>query len=306
LSPVPVDLTEIVRNLAKMLVRLLGEPVALRLEPSQEPLPILADVAMIEQVLVNLAVNARDAMPDGGTLVIRTRRERRDHVPKPAGTPLSPGEYAVLEVIDTGTGIPANVLPHLFEPFFTTKEVGRGTGLGLATSLGIVQQHRGWVEVESPPGRGATLRVLLPITATTRSAEDLAPAVTAGETSGATILLVEDEPAVRRSAARILERAGYVVLEAGGGEEALRLWGTYRERIDLLLSDLVMPAPWSGRVLAARMRSERPDLRMAFMSGYDPMTALQGGGGSTPVEKYLQKPFTAASLLAHVRSQLPD
>ena len=306
LSPVPVDLTEIVRNLAKMLVRLLGEPVALRLEPSPEPLPILADIAMIEQVLVNLAVNARDAMPGGGTLVIRTRRERRDHVPKSAGKLVTPGEYAVLEVIDTGSGIPANVLPHLFEPFFTTKAVGRGTGLGLATSLGIVQQHRGWVEVESPPGSGATLRVLLPITQATRPAEKLASVPTAGDTPTATILLVEDEPAVRRSAARILERAGYVVLEAGGGEEALGIWGTHRARIDLLLSDLVMPAPWSGRVLAARLRSDRPDLRMAFMSGYDPMTALQGGGSSPPVGKYLQKPFTAESLLAHVRSQLPD
>ena len=305
MMPAAVDLNEIVRNLAKMLLRLIGEPIALRLELSAEPLPILADAAMIEQVLVNLAVNARDAMPEGGTLVIHTRREHRDKVPEHAGASLSPGVFAVLEVADSGAGIPANVLPHVFEPFFTTKEVGRGTGLGLATSLGIVQQHRGWMEVESPPGAGATLRVLLPITQVPRPSLAAAPAAAASGNRGATILLVEDEPAVRRSAARILERAGYVVLEAGDGEEALRVWQAHREQIDLLLSDLVMPAPWPGRVLAARLRSERPGLPVAFMSGYDPMTAMKGSGDSAALEKYLQKPFTSESLLAYVRSQLP-
>jgi CheY-like chemotaxis protein len=288
-----------------MLGRLLGEPIALQLELAAESLPILADTAMIEQVLVNLAVNARDAMPGGGTLVIRTRSEQRDRVPEAVGAPLSPGAFAVLEVKDSGAGIPAYVLPHLFEPFYTTKEVGRGTGLGLATSLGIIQQHRGWMEVDSPPGVGATFRALLPITVIPRPTLESAPDAKAAAVSGATILLVEDELAVRRSAARILERAGYRVLEAGDGEEALRLWQTHHHRIDLLLSDLVMPSPWSGRVLAARLQSERPGLPVAFMSGYDPTTALQGGGGSTPVERCLQKPFTSESLLAHVRSHLP-
>jgi PAS domain S-box-containing protein len=299
----PVDLDAIVRNLAKMLVRLIGEHIALRLELSPEPLPILADSAMIEQVLVNLAVNARDAMPGGGVLTIRTRREQRAKVPEHGGARLAPGAFAALEVLDTGTGIPENVLPHLFEPFFTTKEIGRGTGLGLATSLGIVQQHQGWVEVESPPGAGATLRVLLPITEALQPSMKPAPAAKSGGAPGATILLVEDEPAVRRSAALLLARAGYVVYDAGDGEEALRLWQVHRERIDLLLSDLVMPAPWSGRVLAAKLRSERPGLPVAFMSGYDPTTALKGDDAST-VEKYLQKPFTSESLLAHVRSHL--
>ena len=304
MAPAAVDLNDIVRNLAKMLVRLLGEPVVLQLELSPELLPIFADAAMIEQVMVNLAVNARDAMPGGGTLVIRTRREQRDRVPGQTGAPLSPRVFAVLEVADTGTGIPASVLPHLFEPFFTTKEVGRGTGLGLATSHGIVQQHRGWMEVESPPGAGATLRVLLPITEAPLTSTQPAPPTMIGGGPRGTILLVEDEPAVRRSAARLLERAGYVVLEAADGEDALRLWQNHREKIDLLLSDLVMPAPWSGRVLAARLRSERPDLPVAFMSGYDPTTAMKGGGDSAIVEEYLQKPFTSESLLGHVRGHL--
>jgi PAS domain S-box-containing protein len=305
LSPTPVDLTEIVQNLARMLGRLLGEPIALKLELSAKPLPILADTAMIEQVLVNLAVNARDAMPGGGILIIRTYLERREKVPETAGAPLSPGAFAVLEVTDSGAGVPANVLPHLFEPFYTTKEVGRGTGLGLATSLGIVQQHRGWMEVASPPGAGATFRALLPITIIPRPSLEPTPGAKAVAVPGATILLVEDEPAVRRSAARILERAGYRVIEAGDGEEALKVWQIHHHRIDLLLSDLVMPSPWSGRVLAARLQSERPGLPVAFMSGYDPTTALQGSGGSATVEKYLQKPFTSESLLAHVRSHLP-
>jgi CheY-like chemotaxis protein len=256
-------------------------------------------------VLVNLCVNARDAMPRGGRLTIATRVGEFTEPARRGAPDCAPGCYAVLSVSDTGCGIDPAVQACLFEPFVTTKEPGRGTGLGLASVYGIVKQHRGWIEVDSAPGAGTTFRVLLPLD------RDPVPALTpsrprsdaAGGTE--TVLVVEDEASVRRLAIVSLKRFGYRVLEAGNGRDALALWKTHRDEIDLLFTDIVMPDGISGIELTRRLRDEKPGLKVILSSGYSAEIATQGLPADAGV-MLLSKPYTIGSLAETVRRCLDD
>ena len=266
LQPREVGLNGLVADLVRMLGRLLGEDVRLVTDLSPAAGAVRVDPGQLEQVVVNLCVNARDAMPRGGTLTVAT-----DAVARPApdaGADGPPGRYARLAVTDTGCGMTDAVRERVFEPFFTTKGVGEGSGLGLSTVLGIVEQSGGRVEVRTAPGAGSTFAVLLPRTSAAPAAEAEAPAPRPAAPRGReTVLLVEDEPAVRRLAAAVLRRAGYAVLEAGGAAEAAGAHARAAGAVALLLTDVVMPHQ-SGRELADRLTRADPGLRVLFMSGY--------------------------------------
>ncbi len=300
-----MNLNDVVRSSVRMLRRIIGEDVQLEEHLSPAPLLTHADSAMLDQVLLNLVVNARDAMPRGGRLVIRTGEltvRASEPLPHPDA---SPGDYVSLSVADNGCGIPPDVLPHIFEPFFTTKEAGKGTGLGLATVFGVVKQHEGWLEVESEPGRGTTFRIHLRACAPrapSRPAEAAEPEPRGGSE---TILVVEDEEQVRRLTRLILEQHGYRVLEAPRADAALRIWDEQQGRIDLLLTDVVMPGGMSGPELAASLRERAPRLPVLFSSGY---CAEMAGRDLVlrPGQTFLQKPATHQELLAMVRRALDD
>jgi len=301
-----VDLNDIVRNLARLLRRVLPESVQFQVAYAPAPLVVRADPSMVEQVLMNLVVNARDAMPNGGRLTIETwtvTLEASDLLNSPDAIP---GRYAGLQVRDTGGGITNDNLPHLFEPFFTTKEPGKGTGLGLSTVFGIAQQHRGVVRVDTTPGHGATFDFLVPLTseAITPTEERFLPPSTPTDTrTPATVLIVEDDPAVRRMLRRVLERDGLRVLTAETGREALDEWASYPAIIDLVLTDIVMPGGVSGIELARELRARTPTVRVVFTSGYDPE---QGGHGEL-IEtgiNFLPKPSSPQQIQRVVRSQL--
>jgi PAS domain S-box-containing protein len=303
MQPQDLDLNEIVTSLAKMLQRIIGEDVRLQLHLHPVPLIIHADAGMLDQVLMNLAVNARDAMSQGGRLLIETSEKTVDENIARLNPEAAPGRYACISVSDTGRGIPPEVLPRIFEPFFTTKEPGKGTGLGLATVYGIVKQHQGWLKVYSEPGRGANFQIFLP--ASTATVADLARAAARPKPRGGTetILLVEDEPAVRTLTRAILERKGYKVLEAANGAEALNVWQEHREAVSLLLTDLVMPGGMTGQQLARQIQVERPNLKVIFISGYSAEMAgreLQLRRG----ESFIQKPCAPDQLLETVRQCL--
>jgi PAS domain S-box-containing protein len=302
-QPEFLDMGAVVTEIEPMLRRLIGEHVVLRTSCEPVVWSVLADRGQIEQVLVNLAANARDAMPDGGTLTIETANAELDADYAASHVGASPGRYVALTVSDTGVGIDEDTRPHVFEPFFTTKPVGLGTGLGLATVYGIVKQSGGNVWVYSEPGRGASFRVYLP------AAHDatVAPArrdQAAGEDAGAeTVLVVEDEPAVRALAARILQLRGYRVVVADGGPEALRLCGDDGlSAVDLLITDVVMPH-MSGRQLADTLRARWPALKVLYMSGYTE-DAIVHHGVLEPGIDFLGKPFTARELARKVRATL--
>ncbi|MFO1488475.1 MAG: response regulator [Verrucomicrobiota bacterium] len=262
------DLNEIVGNLIKMLRRVIGENIALRWDPAAKIPKIKGDPGMLEQVIMNLAVNARDAMPKDGELCIKTEPVQISQASPAANPDVRTGEFICLTVRDNGSGIPPEVLPRIFEPFFTTKEVGKGTGLGLATVFGIVKQHHGWMEVESKVGQGTTFRIYLPGHARTAEAAAV-PAETPVIGKGTeTILLVEDEPSLRVLARRMLQGQGYTVYEATSGVEAQAVWREHGGKVDLLLTDMVMPDGITGRELAERLRAERPDLKVIYTSGY--------------------------------------
>ena len=300
-----LDVNEVIGDLARMLQRLLGEQIRLQLHFHPSPLIVRADRGMLDQVLMNLSVNARDAMSEGGVLRIETTAtEVGDEVLARLGDAV-PGPYVRLEVSDTGTGIPPEVLPRIFEPFFTTKEVGKGSGLGLATTFGIVKQHHGWIDVRSASGEGTCFQVYLPALTEARQptpAPSTRP-VPAGGTE--TILVVEDEPALLRVIRTGLEQHGYRVLEAGNGVEAERVWGRHGGQVDLLLTDVVMPQEIDGVELASRLRVHQPGLRVLYCSGYSEELA-----GLTlelhPRECFLQKPFTLEQLLETVRRCLDE
>ncbi len=295
LDPVLLDLSEVARGLVPMLDRLIGEDIAVeaRLEPE---LPnVLADAGQLEQVIVNLAVNARDAMPNGGTLTIETRTLYLDEEDGPA-------HYVCLSVSDTGTGIDREVLPHIFEPFFTTKTVGEGTGLGLASVHGAISQSGGYVRVYSEIGHGTVFKLFLP--ATTEKAAPL-PDPRAGEDrlGGAeTILVCEDEDSVRSLVERLLSRAGYRVLSADRPSEALAIVDAEPGRIDGLVSDVIMP-DMPGPELARRLQDLRPGLRTLFLSGYTADT-VHGRGNLPPGSAFLEKPFDRVTLLRTLRELL--
>lgn len=303
MQPRVLDLNSLLGNLLKMLGRLIGEHITLTLHESPQALWIEADPGMIEQVVTNLVVNARDAMPKGGELTLRSTLVTVDGRHLTAHPEARVGTFAVLTVSDNGTGMTDEVLKHAFEPFFTTKDIGKGTGLGLSTVYGIVQQHKGWVEVDTLPGLGSTFRIYLP-SHHSPQAEPASGAPPVPLSRGQeTILVVEDEPAVRELTVLTLERLGYNVLEAPNGQEALKVWQTQETPIQLLITDVVMPGGLSGVELAQKLRNAAPELKIILMSGYS--DEMIDAGGITPEGMlFVQKPFSPAMLAAKVRSLL--
>jgi signal transduction histidine kinase len=297
LQPAVIDLNALVKNLGRMLRRLIGEDLALATELAPDLGAVRADAGQVEQVLVNLAVNARDAMPEGGALTIRTM-----NVDMPASADLPDGRYVLVEVADTGIGMDAATLARVFEPFFTTKERGKGTGLGLATVYGIVRQSGGQITVTSTPGAGAVFRIHLPrVDAPVDAAREVRP-VTAPAAGNETILVAEDERMVRVLIRKVLEQAGYTVLVAGGGAEALQLAERHAGRIHLLVTDIVMPE-MNGRELARRLVEGRPDTKVLYLSGYAD-DAVERHGVLDPGTAFMQKPFTPSELARRVREVL--
>ncbi len=302
LRPTVLNLNDVVADLSMMLDRLLGEPVRLEIGYGRDLWPVLADLSQIEQVVINLAVNARDAMPGGGTLTIRTRNVPEGTAePGDDGTP--EGDAVLIEIEDVGTGMPQHVLDKIFEPFFTTKAMGEGTGLGLSTVYGIVKQTGGTLAVASQEGAGTTFRVYLPrATVEARPAEaprEAAAAPPTDLTGNATLLLVEDEEAIRTFAARALTAKGYRVLSAGSGLEAADIFAAEGDSIDLLLTDVIMPE-LDGPTLVKQIRAERPDLKVIFMSGYADGASVDDLGGA----QFLPKPFTLKALAEAVKKEL--
>jgi len=302
LQPRALDLNQTVIEMGKMLPRLIGEHIEYSFAPDPRLATVTADPGQIEQVILNLAVNARDAMPRGGKLAVCTANVTINEAEAVLRPPMVPGRFVLLSVNDTGHGMDEATKAHIFEPFFTTKEVGKGTGLGLATVYGIVKQSGGFIWVESVPGKGTTFEIYLPQaagTATAENSEENSPVTPAGSE---TVLVVEDEGGVRELACQFLRVKGYRVLEAGGGLEALAVSRSHPGAIHLLLSDVVMPR-MSGGELAVQLLATRPDLRVAFMSGYSEFS--RGDlGKEFPDAPMLQKPFSPTSLVDIVRQAL--
>jgi two-component system cell cycle sensor histidine kinase/response regulator CckA len=307
LAPQCLDLNSVVANLDKMLRRLIGEDIEVMNTLTPELWKVKADPGQIEQVLVNLAVNARDAMPGGGQLRIETAnttitaQTARDYDP-----PMPSGDYVMLTVSDTGCGMDQETLSHIFEPFFTTKEEGKGTGLGLATVYGIVKQSGGFIWAHSQRDHGASFKIYLPCFQEEKTAQETQTASKAPLRARGTetILLVEDEYAVRELARGILEAAGYAVLEARSGEEAIRIFSSRQQPIDFLLTDVVMPQ-MGGRELAQAVKKMDAKIKIAFMSGYAE-NAIVHRGIPEPSTVLLQKPFTPAVLVRTIRDTLDE
>jgi len=299
-----LDLREVVGNLTKMVQRLIGETITLQFQPPEELPFVQGDAGMIEQVVMNLSVNSRDAMPNGGTLTISILPLTVDSGFAETHPEARVGHFVRLRVSDTGTGMDAATLRRIFEPFFTTKDVGKGTGLGLATVYGIVKQHDGWVEVSSEPGKGTMFDVFLSaggekaVSGTNGTSADM-PVVGGTET----VLIVEDEATLREMARDILEDCGYHVLEACTGREALEVWRQSAGEIDLLLTDMVMPEGVSGVDLAEWLLADRPDLKIIFTSGYS-STEVGEELLMRSHTRFLQKPYTYSVLAKTVRDCL--
>jgi two-component system, cell cycle sensor histidine kinase and response regulator CckA len=293
LHRVNLNLNEIVRDMAKMLQPLLGEHISLRSELSPTLPCIYADPGMIEQIVLNMAVNSRDAMPKGGKLVISTHSEivEKEHS----------GLFVCLSVADSGCGITQGNITHIFEPFFTTKEIGKGTGLGLATVYGIVHQHEGWIEVSSELGKGTLFKIYLP-TVETNAETKSHPTRQWLPCGTETILIVEDEASLREVVSGVLQRCGYGILMAGSGTAALDVWRENKDKVDLLFTDMVMPDGLTGQELVNRLTSEKPGLKVIYTSGYSP--ELFGGAEMRQDSVFLQKPYHAQRLAQVVRTCL--
>ena len=295
-----LDPNEIVRGVQKMLRRLLGEDIELEVSLDEDPGRVRADPGQLEQVIVNLAVNARDAMPSGGRLLIQTRpMDLDEEFLRTRATECRPGRYVAIMVSDTGTGIAPDVLPHIFEPFFTTKDAGKGTGLGLATVYGIVMQGGGLVSVYSEPGRGATFKVFLPRVAPLEGDPTEGMEVPPPARGTETVLVVEDDPQLRQLTRKLLEHHGYRVLAAESADAALALAAGEAQAIDLLLTDIVMPRV-NGVDLARRLQEKRPDMRVMFTSGYTGRS-LEASGVLDHPDAFIEKPFTSDDLARQVR-----
>jgi CheY-like chemotaxis protein len=303
MRPARLDLNEVLTHISMMLHRTLGEDINYQFSYAPGLPPIYADQGMLEQVVMILAVNARDAMPRGGQLIISTAQVDVDETHAAHHLDARAGQFVCLSIVDSGCGMDHVTLGRIFEPFFTTKEFGKGTGLGLAVVYGIVKQHQGWIEVQSVVGQGSTFKIFLPpCSAEQAEQEDQSPAASApGGTE--TILVVEDEPPVRWIVKNVLERFGYQVLEAGGGVEALAIWHTHQDEIALLLTDLVMPVGLSGQELAEKFQIQKPSLKVIYTSGYSVQVA---GRDLALVDglDFLQKPFDPEKLARSVRKAL--
>jgi nitrogen-specific signal transduction histidine kinase len=298
-----VDLNKVVEGMANMLSRMIGEDIQLELRTEATISTIRADRGQIEQVLMNLAVNARDAMPSGGRLLIRTKDVDLNDALLRTQETVTFDKYVMLSVADTGAGMTAEVRDRIFEPFFTTRELGRGTGLGLATVYGIVKQHNGNIIVDSEPGKGTIFKVYFPITGERGQQQDkdhdLGGALPAGTE---VILVVEDDPSVRELVRQLLVPLGYKVLATAGGDDALRTSDSYDGPVDLLLTDVVMPG-MNGKQLAEVLRIKRPGIKVLFMSGYA-NDALATQGMLEPGVAMIHKPFRTVALARQVRQVL--
>ena len=296
-----IDLNAVLGDLAKMLHRLIGDNIALESKYAPNIPAIEADAGMIEQIIVNLAVNSRDAMPKGGQLLITTSAVRIDDSYVQQHPEARNGPFVSLTVTDTGCGMKRETLERIFEPFFTTKEVGKGTGLGLATVYGIVKQHQGWIDVNSEPNLGTTFKIYFPATGRPLDVT-VEPPVEKVKGGRETILLVEDEPVLRELAKVILHDYDYQVLEACSGVEALKVFEQHKGKIDLLLTDMVMPEGMSGRELAQELKARKPELKVIYTSGYS--SDVMGAEAELRDVKFLQKPYPPPRLAQTVRECL--
>lgn len=302
-QPRDLDLSESVTSTAKMLRRVLRENIQMELKLASHSVMLHGDPGMIDQVLMNLTVNARDAMPDGGRIIIETSGAEFDDTDSSRSSYGRPGAFVCLSVTDTGTGIPPEILPKIFEPFFTTKEAGKGTGLGLATVFGIAQQHQGWVDVQSEVGLGTTFKVYFPRLLGKKAEKSAQPALKDMRGGAETILLAEDDPSLRVAIRTALSQLGYQILEAPTGVKALEVWKENRTEIRLLLTDLLMLGGMTGKDLVQAILQENPKLKVVYMSGY---SAEISGKGLVLNEgvNFLAKPFRPAKLAEVVRDNL--
>ena len=294
-----LDLNVVVGEIARMLPRLIGEDIQLVFVPGKDLVKVKADPAQIEQVVMNLATNARDAMPLGGRLTIETSNVTLDQAYAQKHMVVPAGEYALLAVSDSGDGIPAEHLNHIFEPFYTTKEAGKGTGLGLATAYGIVKQSQGFIWVYTEPGHGTTFKIYLPRVHRAGQIDRLPQLAESAPRGRETVLLVEDEAAVRASTSEFLVRCGYTVVVAENGEDALRASRDYSGPIHLMITDVVMPK-MGGPQVAMQLGAERPEMKTLFVSGYAENTVLQHGNVDVNA-RFLSKPFSLSTLATKIR-----
>lgn len=302
-QPHDLDLSKSIIGTTSMLQRILGENIQIQLKLASQPTFIHADAGMMDQVLLNLAVNARDAMPNGGDLLIETSGVEFDEFAVSHSAQMRVGSFVCLNVSDNGSGILPEILPKIFEPFFTTKDVGKGTGLGLATVYGIVQQHQGWINVYSEVGHGTTFRIYLPRLVKSEDPKPVHTALMAIRGGNETILLVEDDPSLRVSVRMVLSKLGYYILEAPTGVKALEVWSENRDEIRLLLTDLVMPDGMTGKKLAQILLQGNPELKVIYMSGY----SAEVVGKDFPMKEgvnFLTKPFQELKLAQTIRDCL--
>jgi len=299
----PLDVAETLGLATDTLHALLGEQITLRLEIAPHLPPILADWEMFQQIMVNLAANGREAMSNGGQLTVRASETQFAAADIPAKSERRAGRFVRVSVSDTGRGMESAVVARLFEPFFTTKEVGKGSGLGLATVYGMVNQHQGWIEVESKVGQGTNFDLYFPVTDQTPQKVAAAASVREARGGKETVFVVEDESVLRELVREILTAQGYHVVEAVDGVEALDKWGENRKKVDLLLTDIAMPRGVSGRDLAEKLRKDEPHLPVIFSSGYSQEMIVRNDDtvqGAT----YLSKPYHPADLAQAVRRAL--
>ena len=304
-QPKPLELNEVITSMSEMLQQLVGESIKLKAECMSGNVAITADPNMLEQILINLAANARDAMSNGGEFIVSTSLCDIDSAYVHRHRESRPGQHACLSATDTGCGIAPELLPRLFEPFFTTKDIGKGTGLGLASVYGIVKQHEGWIDVSSQVGKGTSFKIFFPASSLpvipTRSLPSVRPARGGGET----ILVVEDESGLRELFCLMLQRLGYRVFAECSGAKALRSWSSRLDQIDLLLTDIVMPDGISGWELARTLQAEKPDLKTIYMSGH----SVDANGHVSRAAKdirFLAKPFNVQTLSEAVRTCLDE
>ena len=299
-----LNLSENVSNMTKMLRRILGDDIQMHLKIAPQPLLTHADSGMVDQIIMNLAVNARDAMPQGGKLQIATASVDYDELAAGQTPQARPGSFVCLSVADTGLGIPPEILPRIFEPFFTTKGVGKGTGLGLATVFGIVQQHHGWINVSSEPGRGTIFKIYLPrLSKFSPESKPVADLRAENQRGTETILLVEDDASLRGAFSKTLTQLGYRVIEAGNGASALELWKKHSQEISLLLTDLMMPGGMTGQEFAEPLLKSERRLKVIYMSGYSSSITVADLQVDDRVN-FLAKPFDSQTLAQTIRAAL--
>jgi CheY-like chemotaxis protein len=286
--------------MSDMVGRLLGEDIALQLNFSSEPALTEADTIMMEQIILNLSVNSRDAMPKGGQLNIRISHREFNEEQARLFADVRPGKYICLSHTDTGCGIPPENLPRIFEPFFTTKELGKGTGLGLATVYGIVKQHKGWIDLQSTLGEGTTFNIYLHTTNTPVVEPEQFDTQFRARGGTETVLVVEDERDLREIVTRTLNRHGYRVFQAVDGNNALEIWKDYQNEIDLVFTDVIMPGGINGRELAERLWLQKPGQKVIFSTGYG-TDVLGKDFKLDPDLNYLQKPYLPQALALIVR-----